>query len=114
MEHLLDTAHRRFRLCGILPLWTASLTLLVFAWQDVSHTDSFDHFVSSIYLQLFALSCLLGLAIEVILRRLFRCGRCKAYLGRPRMDGPVERQEYIYDCSRCQITWHTGTFQSTD
>lgn len=94
----------------MLPTYIAGVTCLWIGAREVEKTnDMFNPFILG-----FVLSAAVGLGMEGVVSRLFRCEKCEAYLGNPRMAGPVERQEYVYDCTHCQITWHTNFFVSKD
>ena len=60
---------------------------------------------------IFAISCIVGIKIENKKYKNYVCKECGSELNDYDL---ADKDEYVFVCEKCSITWHTETFQPHD
>lgn len=103
-----DRADRRYRWRGMalrIPLFLLSLLCFV---QAIRAAASLQKLFTA-WLITFLLTVAAGVVLEFALPRGYRCPSCGRKLGKPKLIGEPDSEEFVHDCEACGIRWHTLT-----
>jgi len=105
MEIRVDDSYRRRRTRLRVVLMTIWAALYIATVVNFTRTGQ----LYSNWAVLFAISVAIGLFLQYLFRRSYRCAQCGKRLPSPRTQRFVDSKEWVYDCAVCDIRWRTLT-----
>ena len=106
MRYVLDRSYRWRGMKIRIPLFAISLFVFYQAFRSSQNTSE----AVWGWILAFVAVVILGLIFEAKLKRTYKCPACSKDLGKPRTELIDGREEYVYDCPACEITWRTMTY----